>query len=100
MSFWYNNLFLHHSLMLFGSRKDRRESRLPLKLWEYMMYKQFGMLDGQEILDHFGCREKCGLSKSDIFDLTRRDNKCDCGDEAVDWLSSWIWSCHLRAGIT
>ena len=54
------------------------------------MYKHYGMVEGQEIVDHFGCRNKCGL--------TKRDNKCDCGDIAVDWLTSWIWSCHLRAG--
>ena len=65
-----------------------RNSGFPLKLWEYAIYRNFGMVDGQRVLDMFGCREKCDGSRT-----------CDCEYEFERWLTSWLWTCHFRSGL-
>ena len=68
---------------------ESRNSGFPLKLWEYAIYRNFGMVDGQRVLDMFGCREKCDGSRT-----------CDCEYEFERWLTSWLWTCHFRSGST
>ena len=66
---------------------ENRHSRIPLKIWEALIYKVYGSADGQRIIDLYACREKCIGSA-----------RCDCGELAEQWLTSWSWSCHIRSG--
>ena len=53
------------------------------------MYKHYEIVDGTKVLDFYGCKESQHCAESE---------RCDCENEVVSWLTTWIWTCNLRSG--